>query len=357
MHPQFISVPRIMMNVDSTDSVASDPAWEADAEAPSMPSPTIGTDSPGVSQPVPVMSLPKKESSRSMWKSGDPYYSFKPTNRDEKHWNELYDKVVRFDKEFCEGWNSEIDSLLTFAGLFSAVVTAFTIESYKLLQPDPQDVTNRILLDLTAQVAGRNATISPPESFTPSASSIRINALWFLSLTFSLTAGLIGILCKQWLRHYQQDISKPPKEALAMRQFRHNGFMQCGVMRVLSTLPILLGLGLILFFVGLIDFLQDLDVKVSIPVTILIGAGFAFLAVTTSVPAFQYFSALEKSLRFHPDRFIDPSRPALFAFKSPQSLAVLHIATWLFPPERRRKLTDWVSLEVNFFSDPSVLKA
>ncbi|KAF8899338.1 hypothetical protein BD779DRAFT_1431892, partial [Infundibulicybe gibba] len=48
------------------------------------------------------------------------------------------EKAGQFDKEFCGGWNSEIDSLLTFAGLFSAVVTAFTVESYKLLQPIPR---------------------------------------------------------------------------------------------------------------------------------------------------------------------------------------------------------------------------
>ncbi|KAF8888739.1 hypothetical protein BD779DRAFT_1403033, partial [Infundibulicybe gibba] len=201
-------------------------------------------------------------------------------------WKKAYDKADQFDREFCGGWNSEIDSLLTFAGLFSAVVTAFTVESYKLLQPDPQDMTNHILLNLTAQLAGRDAIELP--IFTPSQSSLRINTLWFLSLTFSLTAGLVGILCKQWLRHYQQDISKPPKEALAMRQFRYDAFLRCRVMNILGALPILLGLGLILFFVGLIDFLWDLSMVVSIPVAILIGTGFTFLVVTTSAPAFQY---------------------------------------------------------------------
>ncbi|KAF8868213.1 hypothetical protein BD779DRAFT_1426109, partial [Infundibulicybe gibba] len=200
-------------------------------------------------------------------------------------WKKLYEKAGQFDKEFCGGWNSEIDALLTFAGLFSAVVTAFTVESYKLLQPDAQDMTNHILMNVSAQLAGRSAT-ELPSGFTPAPSSIRINALWFLSLTFSLTAGLVGILCKQWLRHYQQDISKPPKEALAMRQFRYDSFVQCRVMDILNALPVLLGLGLILFFVGLIDFLQGLDVKVSIPVTTFIGVGFGFLVVTTSAPAF-----------------------------------------------------------------------
>ncbi|KAF8870134.1 hypothetical protein BD779DRAFT_1417289, partial [Infundibulicybe gibba] len=58
----------------------------------------------------------------------------------------------KFDQDFCAGWNSEIDSLLTFAGLFSAIVTAFTIESYQWLQPSPQDATNQILLNISAQL-------------------------------------------------------------------------------------------------------------------------------------------------------------------------------------------------------------
>ncbi|KAF8870040.1 hypothetical protein BD779DRAFT_1422668, partial [Infundibulicybe gibba] len=152
----------------------------------------------------------------------------------------------------------EIDSLLTFAGLFPAVVTAFAAESYKLLQPNPQDITSRILLNVSAQLAGRNTT-KLPSGFTPSLSSLRINVLWFLSLTFSLTVGLVGIMCKQWLRHYQQDISKPPKEALALRQFRYDSFLRCGVMVVFGVFFILLGLGLILFLAGLIEFLLDLN--------------------------------------------------------------------------------------------------
>ncbi|KAF8874934.1 hypothetical protein BD779DRAFT_1404884, partial [Infundibulicybe gibba] len=121
-------------------------------------------------------------------------------------------------------------------------------------------------------------------------SSVRINALWFLSLTSSLTAALVGILCKQWLRNYHQDTSKPPKEALAIRQLRYDSLLQCGIMDILSALPVLLGLGLILFFVGLADFLQGLDVKVLIPVAVLIAISFSFLVVTTSVSAFQYLA-------------------------------------------------------------------
>ncbi|KAF8893611.1 hypothetical protein BD779DRAFT_1427796, partial [Infundibulicybe gibba] len=229
-------------------------------------------------------------------------------------WKELYEKVDQFDKEFYDGWISEIDSIPTFAGLLAAVVTAFAIESYKLLQPDPQQITNQTLLAISAQLAGRLNTTEPPP-FTPSPSSLRINLVWFLSLTCTLMAGLVAIMCKQWLRRYRRrDFSLPHKEALAFRQLRYEGILQWKVTGILSALPMLLALALILFFIGLIDFLHDLHVKlISIPVTILIGIGFAFLAVTTSAPAFQYVIAR------YSRHLSNSARPRLFAFKSPQS--------------------------------------
>ncbi|KAF8887565.1 hypothetical protein BD779DRAFT_1526953 [Infundibulicybe gibba] len=42
--------------------------------------------------------------------------------------------------------------------------------------------------------------------------------------------------------------------------------------------------------------------------------------------------------------------PALFAFKSPQSLAILHLATWVFPPANTR-LPNWTSFELLSFSN------
>ncbi|KAF8879447.1 hypothetical protein BD779DRAFT_1676360 [Infundibulicybe gibba] len=96
--------------------------FQAEAETASRSS--------GASDPEPIPSIraePSQQPPRA-WFSGNPYYPFKPTNRDEGHWKKAFEKADQFDKEFCGGWNSEIDSLLTFAGLFSAVVTAFTVD-------------------------------------------------------------------------------------------------------------------------------------------------------------------------------------------------------------------------------------
>ncbi|EEB98162.1 hypothetical protein MPER_02379 [Moniliophthora perniciosa FA553] len=120
-----------------------------------------------------------------------------------------------------KGWRDDIDTLLVFAGLFSAVVTAFVIESYKWLDKDPADTTVTLLTQLiSVQVNGSQSVSFEPTQFKPDASSIRINVFWFLSLILSLTSALFGLLCKQWVREHQRDTTtRTPGEALALRHY------------------------------------------------------------------------------------------------------------------------------------------
>ncbi|KAF9257480.1 hypothetical protein L218DRAFT_879369, partial [Marasmius fiardii PR-910] len=50
-----------------------------------------------------------------------------------------------------QGYKEDIVTLLVFGGLFSAVVTPFTIESYQWLQEDPAD-TSAALLNSTVNL-------------------------------------------------------------------------------------------------------------------------------------------------------------------------------------------------------------
>ncbi|KAJ7222981.1 hypothetical protein B0H12DRAFT_291870 [Mycena haematopus] len=53
-----------------------------------------------------------------------------------------------------ESWRSDMDGLLIFAGLFSAILTAFLIESYKTLSPDSGDTTVLLLAQISLQLSG-----------------------------------------------------------------------------------------------------------------------------------------------------------------------------------------------------------
>ncbi|ESK87680.1 hypothetical protein Moror_1884 [Moniliophthora roreri MCA 2997] len=176
----------------------------------------------------------------------------------EKSWEKLMAEVVKYDDEMARNWKEDIDTLLVFAGLFSAVITAFAIESYQWLSEDPADTTVMLLAQISMQLNASLIALPERPQFEPDASSIRINCFWFLSLIFSLTSALFGLLCKQWLREHQRDPpTRTPGEALALRQLRRDSLEKWGVPSFLSALPILLEVALLLFFVGILDLLWN----------------------------------------------------------------------------------------------------
>ncbi|KAF9046006.1 hypothetical protein BDZ89DRAFT_890077, partial [Hymenopellis radicata] len=172
-------------------------------------------------------------------------------------WQACYQAVEKHDTVVCKDWKEDVDTLLVFAGLFSAVVTAFTIESYKWLEPDPADTSALLLLRISEQLAnGANGTIaSLSQDFSPTLADIRINVFWFLSLSIALVAALVGILCKQWLREFEKDAGLSYRHGLALRQMRYEALKKWKVEDILSMLPLLLQLALLCFFIGLLNLL------------------------------------------------------------------------------------------------------
>uniref|UniRef100_A0A0W0F5A4 DUF6535 domain-containing protein n=1 Tax=Moniliophthora roreri TaxID=221103 RepID=A0A0W0F5A4_MONRR len=275
----------------------------------------------------------------------DPYIpdlrpkSARPTeNVDEKKptrtesWERMLKEVSRHDEDMVKGWRDDIDTLLVFAGLFSAVVTAFVIESYQWLVEDPADTTVMLLTHLIAvQVNGSQSASFEPTQFKPDASSIRINVFWFLSLILSLTSALFGLLCKQWVREHQRDTTtRTPGEALALRQLRRDSFEKWGVSSFLSALPILLEVALLFFFVGVLDLLWN---RHRVP--------FAVCFVATSFSAGLYFlTALLPTLMVPRDqrndikrrRFNQLSYQFICPYKSPQAWLVYRLSRIILRP-------------------------
>ncbi|ESK94074.1 hypothetical protein Moror_12819 [Moniliophthora roreri MCA 2997] len=203
----------------------------------------------------------------------------------DESWEVLRRAVVRHDDDMVKNYKEDIDTQLVFAGLFSAVVTAFLIESYQWLSEDPADTTVALLIQLSAQLNAPQSIPAERPPFEAGSFSIRVNCLWFLSLILSLTSALFGLLCKQWLREHQRDTqTSTPGEELALRQLRRESFEKWGVSSFLSALPILLEVALLLFFVGVLDLLWNRN---RIPfaicfVTVMLSTGLYF--VTTVLP-------------------------------------------------------------------------
>ncbi|PPQ90832.1 hypothetical protein CVT25_011974 [Psilocybe cyanescens] len=257
------------------------------------------------------------------WHCSDPHRYNIPKKDDS--WIRCHNFVEKYDNEMCDAWKDEVDKLLIFAGLFSATVTAFTIESYKWLSEDTDDVSVRLLAFMAQQVSNSTTPVPSnllPTPFSVAASDVRINAAWFLSLTLGLTTVLVGILCLQWLREFQRDASLPHKDAVALRQMRYEGLLYWRVPDILTALPILLQTSLILFFVGLLDLLWTRNTAVAACVTAAVGVVMLFVGITTALPAMQHAFTKDKHLRV-------PQCP----YKSPQSWLFYltgHTLFWIF---------------------------
>ncbi|KDR71076.1 hypothetical protein GALMADRAFT_75361, partial [Galerina marginata CBS 339.88] len=138
--------------------------------------------------------------------NNDFEFTYAPPKPDGDPWGILLKSRMDEDKIRCQAWKEEVNNILIFAGLFSAVVTAFVTESYKTLQPDPDSAIVDLLSRIAARLDNPLDEVSPianVPSFSPPPSYIRVNILWFLSLILSLTTVLVGIITLQWLREYQ----------------------------------------------------------------------------------------------------------------------------------------------------------
>ena len=124
--------------------------------------------------------------------------------------------------------------------------------------------------------------------FTPTASDIRVNILWFLSLIFSLATVLIGIIALQWLReHLRPHTDLEPQIALSLHHLNVESLDRWYLPQIFTTLPLLLQLALVLFLAGVLDFLWSLNSTVAIPIAVAVGSSLFFLVWTTILPTMQ----------------------------------------------------------------------
>ncbi|KAH7097512.1 hypothetical protein BKA62DRAFT_591351, partial [Auriculariales sp. MPI-PUGE-AT-0066] len=179
-----------------------------------------------------------------------------------------------------EGWHSTLNVLLVFAALFSAVVTAFIIESYKNLRPRAYKSTSQ-------EAQSSSATSQTQEVTAVFPSARLINALWFGSLILALGVSLLAILANQWVDEYKARIRAPAESARHWSR-RHRLFSQ-GVEEwwlggFITSLPSALHLALFLFLAGICILLYGLDRDIAYMMMTAVGALFLFYVVFTFLP-------------------------------------------------------------------------
>ncbi|KAJ7265330.1 hypothetical protein C8J57DRAFT_959369, partial [Mycena rebaudengoi] len=198
-------------------------------------------------------------------------------------WTVYVSEAEKYDKALVESWRSDMNAMLIFAGLFSAILTAFLIESYQTLLPGPGDDTAFFLRQISGQLAasasGTNFTVSQPVPHVPTMTSLVCNILWFISLGLSLACALIATLLEQWAREF---IHRSEMHSAPLIRARIFSASICTLSW--GVIPLLLHTSLILFFAGLVAFLVPVNTSVMAVVAVLLVIVIAIYSVLTLLP-------------------------------------------------------------------------
>ncbi|EUC56640.1 transmembrane protein, putative, partial [Rhizoctonia solani AG-3 Rhs1AP] len=190
---------------------------------------------------------------------------------DDPFWPLYLKEAEKYDDMLVGKWDKKMETLLLFATLFSAIVTAFVIESSHNLQPDNAAITATAIVEIF------------PDEFQPTTNAYVVNFVWFVSLCLSIIVALLAGLVKQWCNRLRWDRTAPPCNQARIRQARFNNLIRWRTELVISALPVVMDAALALFLLGLLVFLHDLSYNIYV----------AALVITVITATFYFASGLK----------------------------------------------------------------
>ncbi|KAJ7921680.1 hypothetical protein B0H13DRAFT_2414847 [Mycena leptocephala] len=177
------------------------------------------------------------------------------TDKKTVFWTSYMKLADEHDKEFQQKYSTDLDTALIFAGLFSAVSSAFIIQ----IQPQPPFTVN----------------------------TVAVLSLLYISLFTTLLAALLAVLGKQWIMYYQAAGSRGTIEERGLeRQRKLDGLRKWKFDAVLQMFPVLLQLALLQFASAISVYLWPIHHSIAAIVIALTVFGFAsyiFLLASTIV--------------------------------------------------------------------------
>ena len=285
-------------------------------------------------------------------------------------WSEYLKDVKEYDEALTETWKEDANGVLTFVSLrllvqtlvtvtnrktaiFSAVVGAFIIESYKMLSPDSGKQTVFLLGQISQQLSGlANGTIVQPQSYPsspPSLSIISVNIIWLLSLVLSTTSALLATLTQQWARRYLHlpQIPSVPSERARVRSFLFRGTVIYAIHYAVEIAPTLLHLSVFLFNIGLVIFFFTIFKKVAIVVLVFVVIFGVLYFILTILPCLHHICPYHTPISgifwyswhafaYLVEVFLEVILKQLHAVLVPYNLG--EVLSW-----RQRKLIEWLA--------------
>ncbi|KIO33235.1 hypothetical protein M407DRAFT_65685, partial [Tulasnella calospora MUT 4182] len=162
-----------------------------------------------------------------------------PLEKSSEFWKRYDRQADTHDTKMTENLSENLDVLLIFAALFSAINTTFISLSMPGLSSDQLTETNA-LLRLMVTKPDNNTIIpvdlSPP--FVPSLNSVVVNCLLYASLSCSLLAAVGAMMAKEWLQSFDRTGQTGPLEEQGrFRQRKFNGVQQWYLEPIIQFLP------------------------------------------------------------------------------------------------------------------------
>ncbi|KAF8161824.1 hypothetical protein K438DRAFT_1731550 [Mycena galopus ATCC 62051] len=245
-----------------------------------------------------------------------------------------------------ESLNGDTDGILIFLRfLFRDFLATFITQSYTWLQPPPLDPTNTLLSQISLQLSimsnGTEQFPNPLRSgtapFQTPIYAILINALWFLSLLFSILCALSATLLQQWSRYYIHAAQRtaPPHIRGPAHMKLSYGLERFRVRFCVELIILLLHLAVTLFLAGLIMLLYNLNTLVT----------YIFL-IFSALAAMAYVFLSITPILFDDAPFRTPLTPFLagiHTFMSPLLAPTMHL--WPSRSPRRQEIPAELSLQ------------
>ncbi|PVG03917.1 hypothetical protein CPB86DRAFT_310221, partial [Serendipita vermifera] len=179
-------------------------------------------------------------------------------------WEIYNDRADEIDQELIKDWNDSLHTLLIFATLSSAILTAFVVESIRLLSEDPTETIKTALIVMSRQMANSSYPPFQPVPYTTPKYAVVVNSFLLLSLSCSVIAALLALQALEWVANYDPDPSElSPKRQALYRHRRSQGINKWKMGQIIASLPILIFVALILFFCGVSLWLWELNKVVS----------------------------------------------------------------------------------------------
>ncbi|KAH8831966.1 hypothetical protein DL96DRAFT_1812717 [Flagelloscypha sp. PMI_526] len=270
------------MDPATADTDAPAPANDIPVNTPRTTAP-ISNDSPKISKAqvttrlfgVPAYQAAAQVNGTTNFNYDAKYPNESPPGREASDnarvWMIYNDQAEIYDDDVMRALRDSIDSLLVFAALFSAIVTAFVVQTGSNLEPDHTQIATYLLAEQNLLLrANGNATAVEsipqsrysPDALTRSHMDIIVNVLFFVSLALSLSGALFSVLVKQWLMAYSSKVLGTPKQVALVRNFRFIGLQKWKLQEFVGFLPFLLHASLGLFAAGLLVYISQRDMTV-----------------------------------------------------------------------------------------------